>query len=226
MSKILSMFGIKKNDDDKIPEVILNKDDPLPYYDKDLKVWMIPGQEEEIKKMLIDQKKPPPIGKSKKADDLANPNSTKTEEVNNSLVNPRKQNPLSKKPGAKMPSNRYASVFPESSINNIGNKEEINANKNESDKQQEIANSNENLIKDENEKNNLTMYKPDKNTKRVNDIKNDETQNELILLRDNATEIRLELINNEIKDSKEFDLNMHINPKNKNQENTLYVKFY
>jgi hypothetical protein len=215
-----------KNDDDNIPEVILNKDDPLPYYDKELKVWMIPGQEEEIKKMLTEQKKPPPIGKSKKAENLANPNNTKTEKVDNYLVNPRKQYPLSKKPGGKMPSNRYASVFSESSINNVGNKEEINDNKNESDKQHEIANSNENLKKDKNEKNNLTMFKPNKSTKSVNDIKNDETQNELIQLRENTTEIQLEQINHEIKDSKEFDLNIHTIPKNKNQENTLYVKFY
>lgn len=125
MSKILSMFGFKKNDDDNIPEMILHKNDPEPYYDKDLKVWMIPGQEEEIKKMLQEQKKPPPVKSQKKVITEKKSN----DQVDNSLVNPRKPAPLGKKPAAKTTANRYASVLSNNYLDESNkNKKELNEN--------------------------------------------------------------------------------------------------
>lgn len=52
--------GILKRDDDNIPEMKLNKNDVKPYYNKELKCWMIPGEEEAKKKELEAAKKGPP----------------------------------------------------------------------------------------------------------------------------------------------------------------------
>jgi hypothetical protein len=120
MSKLLSLLGIKKDDDQNIPEMILHKNDPKPYYDKELKTWMIPGEEEEIKKNLLAQKKPPPIGKSSKKE-----TKEEEEEINNNLVNPRKPKaPLKKQ--TNNPKNRYANVLPDNVVEKIENIEEKN----------------------------------------------------------------------------------------------------
>lgn len=242
MSKILSMFGIKRNEDDNIPEMILNKDDPAPYYDKDLKVWMIPGQEEEIKKMLAEQKKPPPIGKAKKgeyASTAANA-AAATEKVDNSLVNPLKQVPLAKKPGAKMPANRYASILPESSSSNFEkNASEEAAENNIANNKNERFSQNilqENLLRnsetqkqDAAEIKNFNVFKPAAQSAATNVNKNvEEAAGAQISLHEHTDKVKentFEQINREVKDSNEFDFNNKTSYiKNKNQDNTLYVK--
>jgi hypothetical protein len=58
MSKYLKrIFG--KEDDDHIPEMKLQKNEPKAYYNKELKCWLIEGQEEQIKKELEEKKKLP-----------------------------------------------------------------------------------------------------------------------------------------------------------------------
>ena len=49
MSFLKNIFAKK---DDDIPEMKINSNEPTPYYNKELKCWMIPGQEEEKKKEL------------------------------------------------------------------------------------------------------------------------------------------------------------------------------
>jgi hypothetical protein len=62
MSKFIKkIFG--KNEDDDIPEMILQKNEPKTYYDKTLRCWMIEGQEEQIKKELAERSKLPVKGR-------------------------------------------------------------------------------------------------------------------------------------------------------------------
>ncbi len=227
MSKILSMFGLKKTDDDNIPEVILNKDDPAPYYDKDLKVWMIPGQEEEIKKMVSDQKKPPPIGKSKKTENTnnsisnANPSTnlnSNSENIDNSLVNPRKQIPLQKKV-VKVPNNIYAENFP-------GNP--IKASTKTYEKEQEeinpqfSINNNDETSKYQTNVTNINKFTPgrsnqldDENNVKENDSVKVNGENNKI-----NEKISIEDKNGCLKDNLILNQNQQIDG---NQENTIYV---
>jgi hypothetical protein len=60
MSKYLNkVLGNNEDNDDNIPEMKLQKNEPQIYYDKDLKCWMIEGQEEQIKKELEDRNRGP-----------------------------------------------------------------------------------------------------------------------------------------------------------------------
>lgn len=155
MSKILSLFGLKKEDEENIPEMILHKNDPEPYYDKELKTWMIPGQEEEIKKALLEQKRPPPIGKSKKSET----NIDKEVHNNNELVNPRNQR-FNNKSQIKNSKNRYASV-----IQNINatkedfHKKEIKEENPQKSEEEKIENNNS-ISNPSNIKENELLYQP------------------------------------------------------------------
>ncbi len=227
MSKILSMFGLKKNEDDNIPEVILTKNDPEPYYDKELKVWMIPGQEEEIKKMLAEQKKPPPIGKSKKAEITA---TDSTKNVDNSLVNPRKQVPLTKKSGAKLPANRYASILPESSIieNNVNNENRNNnaLGINVADNREEFHRNNAFQKQDVAEqKRNVSTFTPIRSSESVNNTIEAEAHKELNETNNHLRQNTFQQVNQDVKESREHDIHdqISLNNQNKIQENTLYV---
>lgn len=222
MSKLLSMFGIKKKEEDNIPEVILNKDDPAPYYDKELKVWMIPGQEEEIKKMLAEQKKPPPIGKNKKQENPSNTGDSKTETVDNSLVNPRKQIPIAKKGGSKLPSNRYASILPSNSIDTT-----ITNYKNEEAKEEET--SPENIKTKDSEKKLLNTFNQGRSTEinnqdsKENKLENKIIQNQTELGKTNNEETVEHNNVSENRDTKVIDTNLQQNIVNLDSDNTLYV---
>jgi hypothetical protein len=60
MSKFLNkILDNNEDNDDNIPEMKLQQNEPQIYYDKDLKCWMIEGQEEQIKKELEDRNRGP-----------------------------------------------------------------------------------------------------------------------------------------------------------------------
>jgi hypothetical protein len=58
MSKYLKRIFGKENDDD-IPEMKLQKNEPKMYYNTTLKCWLIEGQEEQMMKELEARNKPP-----------------------------------------------------------------------------------------------------------------------------------------------------------------------
>ncbi len=88
----------KKQEDDNIPDVKLQKNEPNTYYCKVNKVWMIEGQEEEILKELATKNKPPPV---------------KAKKENNDMPKSVKPGPGAKKPNVM---NRYAVVLPAENI--------------------------------------------------------------------------------------------------------------
>jgi hypothetical protein len=71
MSKYLKkIFGNKE--DENIPEMILQKNEPKAYYNKEHKCWMIEGQEEQTLKELAEKSKLP----TKKKREEVKPNPT------------------------------------------------------------------------------------------------------------------------------------------------------
>ena len=63
---IKNLIGFKKKDDEKeIPQIHLQKKEPKYYYNKDLKKWVIEGQENEVKEEI---KPPPKFDGAKKKD--------------------------------------------------------------------------------------------------------------------------------------------------------------
>jgi hypothetical protein len=67
MSNFIKKFFNKEEDD--IPSVKLQKNEPKSYYCKEYKVWMIEGKEEEILKEISEKNKPPPVKSIKKDND-------------------------------------------------------------------------------------------------------------------------------------------------------------
>jgi hypothetical protein len=124
MSFIKKIFGKKE---DEIPEMHVKKNEPKPYWSKEHKCWMIPGQEEERIKELQESKKGPPkklgVGIEKKESEETTLNNniqhTHADENLNSITsqpNPR-VNMIKKKPQQKqVVSNRYASALPSQNL--------------------------------------------------------------------------------------------------------------
>jgi hypothetical protein len=108
MSFLKNIFA-KKEDD--VPEMHVKTNEPKPYYNKELKCWMIPGQEEQKLKELEEAKKGPP-----KRATAGNTGNLGANQNNNSNIAPSQSRGVGiiKKPNV---ANRYASAFPTENIN-------------------------------------------------------------------------------------------------------------
>jgi hypothetical protein len=91
---------LAKKEDKDVPEMVLQKNEKKSWYDPKLKVWMFEGEEDDIKKNLEKQNKPPP----KPSGDIVKPkDNSETEErpILQAYGGAKKQ--IKKQPVAKYP---------------------------------------------------------------------------------------------------------------------------
>jgi hypothetical protein len=110
MSFLKNIFG-KKEDD--VPEMHVRSNEPEPYWSKEHKCWMIPGQEEEKIKELAETKKGPPKKISNTAERSAAAMNMPVQRDITKTVNKKKVTMA----------NRYASALPTENMTEV--KEEI-----------------------------------------------------------------------------------------------------
>ncbi len=200
MSFLKNIFA--KNDDN-IPEMKLQKNEPIPYYHKELKCWVIPGEEEEKRKEVEASRKGPP----KKKTTTANTSNTGEMSI---APNPNRPKPTAGKGKKPNMANRYASALP------MENMATDNNNKIESSKGDEgkVESNNNNYVS----KDKPMIFKPEKINSNNNceDKGNNNSEN----LKNNNGE---DMSNNMSNGNSNNIQNMEMN-KRKYIDNTLFVR--